>query len=220
MIVQANAVEIFHINIDRTNMLIEAVGKIKAYNWLYQQGIAQTEPHFLQIVTQVQDTQVEGIGRSCAEHAIISLATVFETYRSELLQELLATKPDYFTNQLTGYTKKINDLLSDAKPYTYEEIEKSLKLRSRERYNQLFQSYNIPFIVNVTEQELIDYVYAWRNHFVHNANRPDTRRDQQLSTIKPPVQEASLVTEAKRLRTGITRLITKIDARVKATVFK
>ena len=115
---------------------------------------------------------------------------------------------------------KINDLLSDAKSFTYEEIEKRLGLQGRKSYYRLFQSYNIPFITDSTENELIEYIYAWRNHFVHNANRPDTKRDRQLSTIKPPLQEASLVTEAKRLRTSSTKLITKIDVRIKATVYK
>jgi hypothetical protein len=156
VIAQADAVAIFHINIERTNMLIEAVGKIKAYNWLYQQRIAETEPHFLQTVTQVQDTQLEKIGRSCAEHTIISLATVFETYYSELLQELLANRPDYFIMQPTDYTHKLNSLLSDSKFYTYEEIEKGLGLRGRKSYYRFFQSYNIPFIDNDTEQELIE----------------------------------------------------------------
>jgi len=115
---------------------------------------------------------------------------------------------------------KVNDLLSDAKSFTYEEIEKRLGLQGRKSYYRLFQSYNIPFITDSTENELIEYIYAWRNHFVHNANRPDTKRDRQLSTIKPPLQEASLVTEAKRLRTSSTKLITKIDVRIKATVYK
>jgi hypothetical protein len=220
MIAQADAVKIFHINIDRTNKLIEAVDKIKAYNWIYQQRTAETEPHFLPAVTQVQDTQLEGIGRTCAEHAIISLATTFETYYSELLQELLATKPDYFTSQPTDYTHKISDLLSNAKLYTYDEIEMKLRLQGRKGYDRFFQSYNIPFIVDDKERELIEYIYAWRNHFVHSANRPDPKRDRQLSTIKPPLQEVNLITEAKRLRTSITRLIAKIDARVKASVYK
>ena len=220
MITQTDAIKIFHINIDRTNMLIEAADKIKAYNRLYQQCIAKKDPHFLKTVTPVQDTQLEEVERSCAEHAIIALATVFETYYSALLQELLTTKPDYFTKKSTDYTEKINELLSDAKAFTYEEIEKMLGVQGRKSYYRFFQSYNIPLTTNSTEQELIEYMYVWRNHFVHNANRPDPKRDRQLSTLKPPVQEANLVTTVKRLRTSVTRLITKIDARIKATVYK
>ncbi len=219
MIAEADAFKIFHVNINRTNMLIEAIDKIKAYNWLYQQRIAAEEHHFLQDVIRVQNTQLEDIGQTCAEQAIISLATVFETYCSELLQELLASNPDYFKKQTNIYSNKINDLLNDIKLHTYEEIEKKLGLQGRISYYRFYQSYNIPFITDGTEREFIEYIYAWRNHFVHNANRSDFKRDQLLITIKPPVKEASLVTEAKRLRTSMTKLITKIDMRVKANIF-
>lgn len=220
MIVKANAVEIFQVNIDRTNMLIEAIDKIKAYNWLYQQNVAKTDPHFLQTISEVQNDQLVQIGQSCAEHAIISLSTVFETYYSELLQELLFSKPDYFTDQVNTYTQKLDTLINDTQAYTFEAIEKRLGLRGRKDYYQFFQSYNVPFITENTEQELIEFIYAWRNHFVHNANRPDPKRDHLLSTISSPIKETSLITQAKRLRTALTQLIPKIEMRVKAVVYK
>ena len=95
-----------------------------------------------------------------------------------------------------------------------------LKLRGRKSYYKLFESYNIPFIIQSKEHELIEYIYVWRNYFVHNASRSDSRKERQLRAIVPPIQEESFITEVKRLRTRIIKLVTKIDARVKATVLR
>lgn len=220
MIPKANAVEVFQVNIGRTNMLLDAVDKIEGYNWLSEQRLAETEPQLLITMTQVHSTQLEAIGRACAEHAIISLATVFETYCSELLQELLFTNHGYFTSQPRDDVNKILELVNDIKLYTHEEIEKTLALRRIADYYQFFQIYSIPLFKDTRQRELIEYIYAWRNHFVHNANRPDPKRDRKLRTIKPPVSETSVVTEARRLRTRVTKLIPEIDSRVKAVVYR
>ncbi len=220
MILNANAAQVFRVNIGRTNMLLDAVEKLKGYNWLSEQRLAETEPQLLTTMTQVHNAQLEAIGRACAEHAIISLATVFETYYSELLQELLFTNPNYFTSQPRHDINKIHELVSDTKLYTHEDIEKKLALKGRMDYYRFFEIYKIPFFRDSKQLELIDYIYAWRNHFVHNANRPDPTRDRQLGRIKPPVSETSVVTEAKRLRTRVTKLIPEIDSRVKAVVYR
>ena len=149
MIPKANAVEVFQVNIGRTNMLLDAVDKIEGYNWLSEQRLAETEPQLLITMTQVHSTQLEAIGRACAEHAIISLATVFETYCSELLQELLFTNHGYFTSQPRDDVNKILELVNDIKLYTHEEIEKTLALRRIADYYQFFQIYSIPLFLSL-----------------------------------------------------------------------
>lgn len=220
MIAEADAQKIFKINIGRTNKLLDVIDKVKGYNWLAQQRYADRERDLLETVVRVQNEDLEAIERTCAEHAIVSLGTVFETYSGELLQELLFAKPEYFTNRVCQHTMIISNLLSATQSYTSEEIEKQLRIKKRTDYYEFFQEFGIPFVTVEADRETINYIYAWRNHFVHNANRPDSRLDGELSRIKAPVKEINLVTRAKRLRTKLTRLISKTDTQVREVVYK
>lgn len=96
MIETTNAIEVFQIDISRTNALIEAMDKIKAYNRLYQMRKSVTDPVYGNLVAEIQNQQLAWIELACAEHAIISLATTFETYCKELIQQLLADYPSFF----------------------------------------------------------------------------------------------------------------------------
>jgi hypothetical protein len=51
------------------------------------------------MVTQIQDEELNRIGKSCIEHAVISLATAFETYYKEFLQQLLFIRPGFFLSK-------------------------------------------------------------------------------------------------------------------------
>ena len=90
MIEKANAIEVFKKNILRTESLIVAMEKLKAYNRLYQMNIEKSYPYNAKIDKQIQDKELSNIEKSCGEHAIISLVTAFETYYKELLQQLLS----------------------------------------------------------------------------------------------------------------------------------
>ena len=78
MVEKTDAIPLLGKNLNRTDMLIEAMTKIKAYNRLYQMEHARDRDYL--VVKGVQDKQLEKIEQSCAEHAIVSLATAFETY--------------------------------------------------------------------------------------------------------------------------------------------
>jgi hypothetical protein len=219
MIDKADAMGIFKININRTDMLIDAIGRIKAYNDIYQQKILMDEPHFLSAVRDVQNERLKEIENSCAEHAIISLATVFETYYKELLQELIFEIPNYFVSKTNRHTNSVRSLIESDELYAYEDIERRLRLRSRNDYYNLFRDFDIPFILD-SEKERIEEVYAFRNHFVHNANRIDTRADSRLSLINLSAKGKDVVARAKILRTIISQMIPRIDKRVKRTVIR
>ena len=75
MIVITSAMDMFLRNIGRTNALIEAIDKIKAYNRLYQIQEAAEDPEYARLVASIQNSQLAWIEQSCAEHAIISLVT-------------------------------------------------------------------------------------------------------------------------------------------------
>ena len=78
MIEKTNALNLFEKNLQRTEMLIRAIEKISAYNRIYQ--AQQTELQHNKVVKSVQDKELVQIEKSCAEHALISLVTAFETY--------------------------------------------------------------------------------------------------------------------------------------------
>lgn len=79
LIEKTDAIASLKRNLHRTEMLIEAMAKIKAYNRLYQMEDIHDREYY-EMVKAVQDQQLEHIERSCGQHAIISLATAFETY--------------------------------------------------------------------------------------------------------------------------------------------
>lgn len=168
---------------------------------------------YYQTVKSIQDEEFESIQQSCGEHAIISLATAYETYYKELLQQLLADFPDYFLSIATDYTPTVVKLLQDPDLLTYENIEAQLKLKSRFDYYQFFQTYSIPFLTP-EERSFIEYIYLRRNNYVHSAGRVDAKTEEKLRSTPPPYDEPLISTEAKRLRTKLNRMVQKLDRRV------
>jgi len=169
LIEKTDAIELLEKNLQRTEMLIEAMEKIKAYNGLYQMSNADACEHN-KIVTIVQNQQLMYIQQSCGEHAIISLATAFEIYYKELVQQLFADYPGYFVSRNTKYSDKLNKLIQDHELATYEQIEFELKLRNRFDYYILFKAYSLPFLT-LAEKRVVEYIYQQRNLYVHNAGR-------------------------------------------------
>jgi hypothetical protein len=214
MINKTNASEIIQQNLQRTEALIEAMDKIQAYNRIYQMKTAEDNADFAAIVTQVQNEQLAGIEQSCAEHAIISLATAFETYYKELLQQLLFEFPEFFMTRRTKFTEQIKALINEKQRNNHEEIEVRLKLRNRFDYYKLFTAYSVPFLTS-QDDEFIEYIYARRNTLVHNAGRLTKKSQTKLNKIKVPFNIPSVKTESKRLRTKFTKVINKADQRLK-----
>lgn len=214
MVEKTDAIALLGRNLNRTEMLIEAMTKIKAYNRLYQMEHAHNR-EYLEVVKSVQDKQLEEIEQSCAEHAIVSLATAFETYYKELLQQLLSEYPDYFLSRDTKYSDRVKRLIKDSQPVTYEEIGQALNLGSRFDYYGFFKAYAIPFLSS-DKEDFIEYVYLRRNSYVHNAGRPGERTRKKFAANSPPFNEYALSTEAKRLRTRFRRILYKSYDRMKA----
>src|ERR1700753_2907226 len=167
MIQRTDAIDVCNKNIDRTNSLIAAMEKIGAYNRLYQMKVAtRIDSQFANTVSKVQKEELSRIEKSCSEHAIISLSTVFETYYKELLQQLLFLYPEFFLSRQTKYTDSIQELIEGREQFSYEHIELKLNLRSRFDYYKFFQAYSIS-LLEVKEVEFIEYLYVKRNNFVH-----------------------------------------------------
>ncbi len=204
MIKRTDAIALLHKNLGRTEMLFTAMEKIKAYNRIYQMNIRDLE--YYKIVKNIQDQELERIERSCGEHAIISLATAFETYYKELLQELLYKYPSYFLSKHTSYSSVVNNLIERSDPVTYEEIESALRLQKRSDYDKLFKAYSIPFL-SAEDKAFVKYIVLWRNCFVHNAGRITAKARESLTGIQKPFDEPLLSTEAKRLRTKFLKVV-------------
>jgi hypothetical protein len=213
MIIKANSFKVFLENIQRTDMLIEAVDKIKAYNRLYQDRAYVEEYKYGKMVEEIQNAQLVKIGNSCSEHAIISLATTFETFCKELIQQLLSEFPDFFQKRNTKYSKTIEKLTDDKTEYDYEVITKKLNLYSRFDFNTFYKTYGLVFLT-VEESNLVEYIYLKRNSFVHNGNRMDSKTKLSLKNSGHPVKEVLIATESKKLRTKIKVLIPKIQNRL------
>lgn len=215
MIQHTDSIEVFKKNIDRTNSLIAAMEKISAYNRIYQMNAAEEiNSQYAGIVSQSQNEQLNRIEKSCSEHAIISLSTAFETYYKELLQQLLFMYPDFFLSQHTKYRDSLQELIERQEQFSYEHIEAKLNLRSRFDYYKFFRAHSI-LLLEHKESEFIEYLYIKRNNFVHNAGKPDEKTRMKLKSLLAPVDNSSIVTEAKRLRTKFTKLVALIDKRVK-----
>lgn len=217
MIEETNALDIAMKNLGRTEALIEAVEKIRAYNRIYQMKTAETHTGFAEIVTQVQNRHLVPIEESCSEHAIISLATAFETYYKELLQQMLFEFPKFFLARQTKYSNQIKELIDENALNSYDQIEARLKLRDRLHYYQLFKDYSIP-LLNKDEAEFVEYIYARRNSLVHNAGKATQRTQRKLEKIPTPVENAYVSTESKRLRTKFKKLIKVVDQRVRKAI--
>lgn len=174
----------------------------------------ETNADFAAIVTAVQNRQLVSIEQSCAEHAIISLATAFETYYKELLQQLLFEFPEVFISQRTKYTDQIKALIEENHRNTYEEIEVRLKLHNRFDYYQLFTAYSLPLLTS-QDRDFIEYIYVKRNSFVHHAGKTTPRTQSRLDKVKAPFSVTSVKTESKKLRTKFTKIMKDADHRLR-----
>lgn len=217
MIEETNAAEIVKKNLGRTESLIEAMEKIRAYNRIYQMNTSATNPKFAGIVTQVQDEQLARIEESCGEHAIISLATAFETYYKELLQQLLFESPKYFLSQQTKHSDLVQELIEERAVNSYDQIEVRLNLRDRFHYYLFFKAYSIP-LLNPQEEEFVEYIYVRRNSLVHNAGKATQRTKAKMKKVTVPVDDTFVSTEAKRLRTKFKKIIVAVDQRIKKAI--
>lgn len=211
------AIEVFQLNIGRTNALIEAMDKIRTSNRLYQMQESVANPHNARLVKEEQDKQLAWIELSCAEHAVISLATAFETYCKELIRELLANYPDFFLAHKSDDSSQIRALIESDEKVSLEKIEETLKLSTRFGCYKFFKGHSIPFL-SVEEAEFIEYIFIRRNNFVHDAGRPNQKTNSQLQQISSPVDEKELRTEVKRLRTKLERIVKSLHKRVLASV--
>jgi hypothetical protein len=213
MIESTNAIEVFSANLARTNMLIEVMERNNGYNSGYQHDAYLKHREFGEAVKNSQEEQARKIEISCAEHAIISLATLFETYCKELVQELLYAFPKYFLAKQTIFHNKINELLDGEHEYNYEDISETLSLGNRFKVIKFFELHEIAFM---TEEDinLVEYIYLLRNCFVHNAGRIDKKTQQKLEAFVPPIKADSKVTISKMLRTRVKKLIPKLHKRV------
>jgi hypothetical protein len=213
MIKKVSAMDSFYHNLERTEMLITAMEKIKVYNSLYQQKTFGEDPQFGYIVREVQDKELRKIEISCAEHAIISLATNFEIYYKELLQELLYAYPSIFIGVKSKYKDKLRDLTDGIEYYEYEHIADYLGLKNRKDFLNFFEEYSIPILTDA-EKHIIEHIYTMRNCYVHNAGKRDKKTIKNLDKYPSPTGENRLTTEARRLRTKFNRLMIKANDRV------
>ena len=210
MIEETNALEVFHKSAERTNSLISAMNKIKVYNNLYQMRLSKENLQDAKIVSKVQGEELTKIEQSCGEHAIISLATAFETFWKEFLQQLLFEYPDFFLAQRTTYSVQVGKLIRDKTLFSYEQIEERLKLRNRHDYYKLFNEYSIP-LLHPKESEFIEYIYAKRNNFVHNAGKTDQKVKAKIMNISAPVGNTVISTESKKLFTKFKKLVKSVN---------
>jgi hypothetical protein len=213
MIKETDAVEVFTENMDRTNMLIEAMEKIGAYNRIYQMDANEKHYELGKAVEKVQNEQLLKIENSCAEHAIISLSTLFETYLKTLVQELFFRFPDYFLEHQSKYSARIEGLINVQTSIDYEEISEKLNLNKRFQYFEFLEAYELD-VLTPEDKSFIEYIYIYRNCYVHNAGRIDSKTKAKLRKIVPPIKESFKTTNSKLLRTKMKRLIPKIHDRI------
>ncbi len=212
MIELRKAIEVFQKNIGRTDALIEAMDKIKAYDCLYQMRESKDNPKMAKMIEKSQDQQLARIEQSCAEHAIISLATAFETYCKELVHELLVEHYDRFISRINN-SNQVDDSIESKENVSFDIIEKTLNLNNRFDYINFFNNLSVPFLSS-KDTDLIEYIYAKRNHYVHNVNRSDKRTKVKLKKIKLPVEEEIIRTEAKRLCAKLKRMILSVNKKI------
>jgi hypothetical protein len=138
MVKKTDALKIFESNIERTNQLINSVDKIHAYNRIYQENTIDN--YLRDAIKKSQIKELDTIRTSCYEHAIISLATAYESYYKELLQQLISELPNYFLDISTIYSLKINELINSEEHIDYNDIEniEELNLRNRFGYYKFF----------------------------------------------------------------------------------
>lgn len=236
MIAKTDAISVLKKNLERTESLISAMDKIDAYNRIYRDNLhhsysnqrldnpgkseeeqskrLQAVQSFVSAVKDSQDRELEGIKRSCGEHAIISLATAFETYYKELVQELLWLAPEFFTSQNTSYTECIRTIIEETESRDYEEIGENLKLHSRKQYYKFFDCHSIPFL-STEERDFIEQIYSKRNNFVHNAGKEDTKLQKAREKTSTTQNDPYIDKEAKKLRTKFKRMMFNADKKLK-----
>ena len=239
MIAETDARAVLEKNLARTESLISAMEKIYGYNRNYQDSLYQSYStqladnpgkneeeklkrlksvqYITTAVKDVQERELEGINTSCGEHAIISLSTAFETYYKELVQELLRLSPDFFVTQNTPYSENIRNLIEEPTSRNYEEIGKTLKLRTRWDYYKFFDLYSIPFL-SLEERDFIEQIYIKRNNFVHNAGKEDKKSREKMDRTGSIQNNLYISTEAKKLRTKFKRMMFKTDKKLRLKV--
>jgi len=226
-------------NLERTESLISAMEKIYGYNRIYQDNLhlslatqitdkplkseeeeAQRWRASQELVKAVENSQLrelQGISRSCGEHAIISLSTAFETYCKEIVQELLQSVPGFFITRRTHYADSIRQLVEDTEVRDYEDIGRVLKLRSRWDYYKFFDVYSIPFL-QPAERDFVERIYVKRNSFVHNAGKEDRRVRAQMARIGAETDGQHVGTVAKKMRTRFQRMMLRVDGQLRLRI--
>ena len=187
--------------------------KIRAYNRLYQMREVANCPIGMASVTQIQDRQLAWIESSCAEHAIISLATAFETYYKAVVQELLFCFPEYFLKQKTNFSECLHALIESNEENSFEQIEEALNLRSRHSYYRFFKAHSIRFL-SESEHEFIESVYLKRNSLVHTAGDLHDIAHGISPKNQNRRKEDTLRNQAKIMRTKFRNLITLLHERI------
>jgi hypothetical protein len=134
MILETNSIEVFIKNTQRTEMLILAMDKIKAYNRLYQDKAFSESIEYGKKVEEIQNIQLKKIEQSCSEHAMISLATSFETFCKEFISQLLFEFPQFFQGTRTKYSKKVEELISNKIEFNSDYITVHIGLNNRFDY--------------------------------------------------------------------------------------
>lgn len=213
MIQATNALDVFSENLNKTNMLIQAMEKIKAYNRIYQFKAYEQNITYGKIVEDYQNRELNEIEISCSEHVIISLTTIFETYSKDLLQQLLNDYTNYFQTFTTKHTQEIKALINDRKKYDSEDITIKLNLNNRFDFIKFYKLYKINFLTK-EETNLFEYIYIIRNCYLHNGSKIDSKTITKLNKVIKPTNEFYLSTDAKRLRTKVKRAIPKIHERM------
>lgn len=204
MIAKTSTIDLLTKNLARTEMLIAAMEKIKAYNQIYQNK--QTNLIDYKAIKSIQDQELAKIEQSCGEHAIISMVTAFETFYKELIQELLSDYQEYFSSRQTKFSLTLNKLFQDNDLFIYEDIQDKLNLNNRFRYYDFLQEYSITLFSN-EEKEFIEHLYLRRNNYVHNAGKPDKKSKKDLQNNPSPFPNLVVSTEAKRLRTKLHKIL-------------
>ncbi len=215
MIAKTSTIDLLSKNLTRTEMLILAMEKIKAYNQIYQNK--QTNFIDYKAIKSIQDRELEKVEQSCGEHAIISMVTAFETFYKELTQELLSDYREYFLSRQTKFSVKLNEMFQDNDLFTYEDIQDKLNLNKRFRYYDLLQEYSIILLSN-EEKDFIEHLYLRRNNYVHNAGKPDKKSKGDIQKNPSPFPNLVVSTEAKRLRTKLHKILLGSYKRVIAIV--
>lgn len=209
MIEKNNAFKVFEINMERTNMLIQAVEKISAYNFLYQEKAYDRSPDYRNIIKSVQNKELEKISNSCYEHAIISIATTFETYLKELIQELLFKHGDYFLSQDSKWKERINAIINDSEKYDFEIILNRLNLKNRFQIIEFLNTYNL-VLLTPDQENLLNSIYIKRNNFVHNGSKLSKKAKTQITELNKVDKEKYFDLSIKSTRTKFKRMMVKV----------